>query len=951
LKFNYSFLLTLIIILSFLSAGYADFQGKKIVGIDFTGNVRAKEKELRTILNIKAGDLYSLKEIRRSLNLIYAKGIYENILVDAIEQDEGVFITYNLIGKYLVRKVRVKGNFPFLKDTILKEATIKINGEYITVQIESYVKRLISFFESQGYRKAIIKIEEDIDEETKDVELVIKIKRGFRTRIKDVQIQGRAYYSDNKIRRKSRLFYFIPFLMKGKILKKPTLDGSIEKLENFYQKKEFYQSEIDKPKIIFDDKKNKADIILKIEAGINVHFEIKGNFIWMKMHKNEIIKSLIRITKQYIYDEQTYVDKLIKKINIYFEDLGFCNCNVLSNITKQGEHVFLKFSVDVRNRIEIEELKIVGNDKVEFPDKKIQKLMLSKANNMINTPSKYFAPKTIKEDLNNIVSYYHTKGYLKASAEYELTRREDDVNKGSILIKIDQGEQTLVSAIYLKGNVAFSDEILESLLEFKENDPFDAGKAINGAKKIMSFYLAKGYANCQVEEKHTIDMKANTAEVNYEIVEGDRFRFGKIIIEKLPKTRRGIILKNITFKEDDNYSYKLLESSQKSLYKTKLFDRIDFETLDYKDRKDVVYKLKEKNRAIFDFTLGYNESEGLDFISTGYLINPFSLGTTFGGNIEFSDIKESYKVTFSKSKYKFGIYSHLLYLRLEKDSYSVKTFGFNLEFKKRFLEWLEGAIGYNYDSSELFDVQPEAILEWEDEGHVNVGSLIFSNVVDKRNDPFNTTRGFFCSFSTEYASKYFGSKTNPEATIEYHFLPEEQAVKAEPLSLGFFKFHFKTAVYLPVTSNFVFALSVQAGTAYSYEGPDILPIHKRFFLGGSTTVRGYTLDTVQSDSVKALKPYAKPETPIGGNGMFCGNVELRYEFIDKWWFVLFSDMGNVWADIGEFGKIRDDMRHTVGAGFRWITPIGPLRFDYGLKLEREEGESMGEWYITLGHTF
>ena len=161
----------------------------------------------------------------------------------------------------------------------------------------------------------------------------------------------------------------------------------------------------------------------------------------------------------------------------------------------------------------------------------------------------------------------------------------------------------------------------------------------------------------------------------------------------------------------------------------------------------------------------------------------------------------------------------------------------------------------------------------------------------------------------------------------------------------------KTAAYLPVQKRFVLAIALQAGTAYSYEGTDILPIHKRFFLGGSNTLRGYPLDTVQSDSVRSLKPNADPETPIGGNGMLCTNIELRFEVIKKWWLVLFSDMGNVWADLGEFGHIRKDLRYTAGAGLRWVTPIGPVRFDYGFKLDREEGESKGEWYITLGHTF
>jgi len=932
----------------FLSLGYTDAHCRKITSIEFRGDLRAKEKNLRAILNIETGDTYSREAIRRAVYLLYAKGIYENIVVEATEHEDGIKLSFHLIGNYLIKSIKVKGNFPYLKSTILKAARIELGKEYDKSEICKARERLIGYFKGLGYRKTKVDMEEEIDQKSKDVKLTIAIDKGFRTWIDDVEIRGKPYFPDKKILRKSKLFYFIPFILRGKVLKRSNIETSLQSLEEFYHDKGFHQAEIKKPEIILSEEKNLAQIILKLNSGINIRFDVKGSFFWLLGNKREIARELVRISKQFVFDEETYLQNVGNKIKNFFVERGFNNANVDWTVEKKKDTLFITYRIETGERIEIENIIIIGNDKEKIPDKMIKKLMLTQASGIIK---RYFSPAVIREDLENIVSYYHTKGFLEAVADHELSVKSDDARKAEILIKISQGKRIRVGQIIFEGNETYSDGVLKDLLSYEDDDPFDVGKVIEGKKAICLFYQQNGYANSHVEEEYEVDQSTKQARIKYKIVEGKQFQFGKIIIEGLPRTKRGIILNNIGFKEGEEYSYKLLESSQRSLYKTKLFNKVEFKTRDYRNKKDVIYKFAEKKRTIFDFKLGYNQYENFDFITTGYLINPFSLGSTFAGHIEFSGIKESYKVTLSKSRYLFDIYSHLSYLRLKKDSYNVKTFGFRFELKRHFRKWLEGSVGYHYDSAELFNVQPEAVLEWEDEGHVNVGSLVFSAFVDKRDDPILTTQGFLGSFSAEYASKYFGSKTNPLSTIEYHFLPEEQRKKAKPSPLGYMKFYLKTAAYLPLSKKIVFALSLQGGTAYSYEGTDILPIHKRFFLGGSNTIRGFPLDTVQSDSVKNLKPSADPETPIGGNGMFCANSELRMEVINKWWLVLFSDMGNIWADIGEFGKIKGDLRYTAGAGIRWITPIGPLRFDYGFKLDRKEGESKGEWYITLGHTF
>jgi outer membrane protein insertion porin family len=139
----------------------------------------------------------------------------------------------------------------------------------------------------------------------------------------------------------------------------------------------------------------------------------------------------------------------------------------------------------------------------------------------------------------------------------------------------------------------------------------------------------------------------------------------------------------------------------------------------------------------------------------------------------------------------------------------------------------------------------------------------------------------------------------------------------------------------------VLAASLRGGLAQGYFDTDELPIVERFFLGGRTTVRGYIQD--------GLGPKGEDETPIGGNAFLMENLELRVSITDSLGLVAFLDGGNVWRKMNEMSL--NDFKFTTGLGLRYSTPVGPVRVDYGHKLQREKGESAGEVHFSIGHAF
>ena len=151
----------------------------------------------------------------------------------------------------------------------------------------------------------------------------------------------------------------------------------------------------------------------------------------------------------------------------------------------------------------------------------------------------------------------------------------------------------------------------------------------------------------------------------------------------------------------------------------------------------------------------------------------------------------------------------------------------------------------------------------------------------------------------------------------------------------------------------VFAASARLGAASGFAGVGSaeLPASERFFAGGDTTVRGFALDRL---GVRHTPPRESDTIdvggfPLGGNGLLLLNVELRVPVKSGVKIVGFADLGNVFKTVSDV-SVRE-LRPALGGGFRYKSPVGPLRFDLGFKVPRRVDESRTAWFITFGEAF
>ena len=195
------------------------------------------------------------------------------------------------------------------------------------------------------------------------------------------------------------------------------------------------------------------------------------------------------------------------------------------------------------------------------------------------------------------------------------------------------------------------------------------------------------------------------------------------------------------------------------------------------------------------------------------------------------------------------------------------------------------------------------------------GSVSLALFRDSRDSFVDPTRGFFGSISSEFANKWLGSEVN------------------------FNKLYLQGFFFVPLASNVTWASGLRVGVIPG-ENPFLI-LEDRFRTGGPYSVRGFP--------IYHLSPKNKEGEPLGGQAIFVFNQELRFPLYKSLHAGIFYDTGNVFAFTRKMSF--DKLRHSAGAGLRFMLPFGPLRLDGAYVLDPKPEESRYQIFFTIGHVF
>ena len=613
-----------------------------------------------------------------------------------------------------------------------------------------------------------------------------------------------------------------------------------------------------------------------------------------------------------------------------------------------------------QTRFEIEKIIFSGNK--SFSSKQLHQIIISKEtppklwkllariNPKLGAKPSYLNKTIIGSDIIALKNFYQNNGFFDVKIDTNITYNQ---NKKTATIKFIIQENKPYKIKKIKLNI--KDELPRNIKNKITKTVFiQTGKIFrtkdleSEIARILDLLYNNGYPEAYIDKSQTeilINKRNKTVSIKIPITPDGRFKIDKIEISLEDSSKliipKDIIMREIAFKKGQYYSRNAKLKSEVNLIQTGLFDYAKItlvpetqpkDTIPGKAKIKVVLYPKNKHdiqpalyltdeRNAFNVGIAFNYLNR-NFLGGGRFLNadiraqvqrlnfknlPDPEDTTSAGTIE-ANLKLTQPYLFGK---KTPVEWTLSAIFDKQREYVLALLRSKLRFNYRISKMLVGYFDWDIELANPLKFKPSIseILKKLYPRQFN-SILTISVQFDKTNDIFYPTSGvsYFISFEEAGLLPYF--------TKGLITLPFSQYYKFTYLGRWFWGLN-----------NSVFAFKLKLGYAKEYrikKGLKILPvpIHRRFFAGGSASVRGWRVRELGN----------VPNPGLGGNILIESNIEARFIISEKLrlGLVLFTDVGNLWNEIKSI-KFKN-FAIATGFGFRYLTFFGGFRLDFGFKL-------------------
>jgi outer membrane protein assembly complex protein YaeT len=534
---------------------------------------------------------------------------------------------------------------------------------------------------------------------------------------------------------------------------------------------------------------------------------------------------------------------------------------------------------------------------------------------------RFFDRSAFEADLKRIEAFYRDRGFPDARVTSFDVQLNDAQDKVDITLTISEGEPVIVSAIELTGfDVLAEDEVqsLKDALPLRVEQPLDRQLALAARERALNLLRDEGYpyATVTVTDHET---GARSRRVVLDAVPGTLAHFGEIEINGQVSVSENVVRRQLTFQPGDVFTRREMRESQRKLYGLELFEFVNVES-----REDIASQapdvpirvtVAEGKHQKVNLGVGYGTEEHARARIRWDHVNFLGGARHAGFESKWSSLDRGVRAEYREP---FFLRSHFS-LNFEGQAwqaaepvYSLNSLGGRLTLRHQANSqniWSVAFINEYQRSS----VVPEALEDFtfrdelialgldprDGQSTGTLGAIAFDISRNTTTSLLDARSGYVLSAHVEQAGKWLAG------TWDYRSVTGEGR-------------H-----YLSAGRRLVLANRLRVGTIDPIGDLERnVPFHKRYFLGGASSVRGWGRFEVGPTSGFGL--------PIGGHTMLEGSSEVRLPLTGKFGAVVFADFGNVWSEPWDFNP--GDLRYAVGPGLRYLTPIGPARVDFGYQL-------------------
>lgn len=630
-------------------------------------------------------------------------------------------------------------------------------------------------------------------------------------------------------------------------------------------------------------------------------------------------------TKEFSLLDITSVKSDLVALEKFYEEKGYFLAAVSYDVkpTEEGT-VELIFKIKEFDKIKIKKIDFNGNR--AFSDNELKAIMETREESMFSflTGAGSFKEINFNTDIERIKYFYKIKGYLQVNVGNPEVTVSEDKKWVFISLKINEGPQFTINNIYFDQDELFTDQDFRKTLSLKEGEIYSEENLRKDINALTELFQDKGYAFANVLRNLDIVPGENKVDIKFSFEKGKVAYIGKIKIIGNTKTRDKVVRRELKIYEGMKFSGSLLRRSKENVARLGFFEAssITFNTISRKDKDDVLdveISLQERNTGQISLGAGYSSSTGF-FLQGSVSQNNFrGMGQNLAVAANLAKKTSSFNISFTEpyffdSKWTSGgdIYSNS---DSQTTSYKYKRFGFDGRVGYPIFDYTRLFFTYSFDDLTILQVYDPTVDVAINDGIASKVNAVL--VLDQRNNVFEPTNGGYLNYLVEYCG------------------------------LGGDKKWFKNEVdgrfFKPVVGDLVFRTRLFVGDLEEVNNQPI-PRTEKYLLGGPKNLRGYPYEAIGNT-------YEINGVPYNSGTLFESFMAFELEH------PLAREAGMKWvifADTGYAGQLDDFKLYTdYGFGIRWFSPIGVLRFEYGIPLQTTlfNERNNGQFIFDIGQLF
>ena len=518
-------------------------------------------------------------------------------------------------------------------------------------------------------------------------------------------------------------------------------------------------------------------------------------------------------------------------------------------------------------------------------------------------------------------THMEMQGYQRSKSR--ITLSDSDRRGVTAEVETFPGARQLIGSITIEGAEGIDQQ---KLVKIADNFAVSPDKPVVNRRirdvmtAITRLYWTQGYSDMSIQAHAR--RGETTTDITFDIHEGPAYQQGPIIIAGNVKTRSSLIYRLEKLAKGKPFRLEKIGELQEAMYQTGVFDSVSIHTTKFPDEsppnQTVLIDVSERSTGEFETGIDFNTDRGFEGVIEIGERNLF--GRALYGKISglLGEKRQGASLALQRPLFWGHRLENRFRVNWTDDSankgYNIQKLRLEVGAMRRWRDDISLNVTYAFEQEWIRDIHPDIaeIIELKD---TRYGSLTPVLTIDKRDDPFRSTRGWLFQARLKSSLDTFGTESE------------------------FFRWDQDIRWFAPIDNDrIIIGLALRLGKAWVIRN-STMPTSERFYLGGAMTNRGF--------DHQMCGPLTDERKPLGGISFLLANLEARFHLAGNWKGAVFVDAGNVFSGSMESPYLRP----SAGFGLRYETPIGPIRGDVGWNLDRNPGEASYAIQFALGHAF